>query len=210
MGVDVVVVLPSGFSFTIIALSITDNVGAFDLNIAVYIEQTVAQHTTIGGGVVDVPANSLVFKPNFHGEFGFELVFNVTAEQLAHAGIDGETALHFHVCAVGEVTEQDKPAYNADDSVDIRISHASFHILSNDVPLTLEVGSWVTGPAATEPGVVGETSPGGDQPAAIAPIQEVLAQQSDSLIWLLIAVSATVLLAAAGATIIMLKRRRIT
>jgi bifunctional DNA-binding transcriptional regulator/antitoxin component of YhaV-PrlF toxin-antitoxin module len=210
-GVDVVVVLPSGFTFTIIASSITENVGAFDLNIAVYIEQTIAQHITIGGGVVDVSANSLVIKPNFHGEFGFELVFNVTAEQLAYAGIDAETVLHFHVCGVGNVTEMAKPTLNADGSVDIRINHASFHILSNEAPVTLEVGSMVTAP----PNIVEETSPGVDTGSSsnnpVAPLQEALAQQSGNrTLWLLILASTVTLLVAAAVTVVMLKHRNNT
>jgi hypothetical protein len=208
-GVDVVVVLPSGFTYTIIASSITDSVGAFDLNIAVYIEHTVTQHTTIGGGIVDIAANSLVFKPNFHGEFGFELVFNVTAEQLDHVGIDGETAKHFHVCAVGEVTEQNQPAYNSDGSVDMRFSHASFHVLSNEVPITVETGSLVSMPGEAVPGVVEETSPGGGDQGGITitPLQEALAQQSANSFWLLIVICSVVILGSAGATVVMLKRR---
>jgi len=208
MGVDVVVVLPSGFSFTIIASSITAGVGAFDLNIAVIIEHTIAQHVTLGGGIVDVPANSLVFKPNFHGDFGFSIVFNVTAEQLAHAGIDSETILHFHVCAIGNVTEMDTPIRNADGSVDITISHASFHILSNEAPVTVETGSLVVGPPdATDPGD-NEASPGGEEGgSAVATIQGTTPQQGDSNIWLIIIISSAVVLVATGAIIIIVKRR---
>jgi hypothetical protein len=207
MGVDVVVVLPTGFSFTIIASSISDSVGAFDLNIAVIVEHTIAQHTTSGGGLVDVSANSLVFKPNFHGNFGFDLVFNITAEQLDYAGIDGETAMHFHICAEGSVTEQDQPRYNADGSIDITLSHASFHILSNEVPLAVDMSIPEVIPGVTEPGGTEVTTPGGEQGggAVIPPIQDIIEQGGG--IWLWIAISAAIILAAAGATVVMLKRR---
>jgi hypothetical protein len=210
MGVDVVVVLPSGFTFTIIAASISADVGAFDLNIVVYVEHTVAQHTTLGGGLVDVPSNSLVFKPNFHGDFGFDLVFNVTAEQLEHVGIDGATAKHFHVCAVGNVTEQAQPTYNAGDgSIDIIFSHASFHVLSNEEPVTVEVGTMVVGPPDVVEETPGTTTPGGEQGTnVVTAIQDAIAQQSSNSYWLLIIITSTVILASAVATIVMLKRRQ--
>jgi hypothetical protein len=206
-GVDVVVVLPSGFTFTIIAASISADVGAFDLNIIVETVHLTMQRETLGGGLVDVADNSLVFLPNFHGDFGFDLVFNVTAEQLEYAGIDSATVMHFHVCAVGEVTEQDQPLLNADGSVSIRISHASFHVLSNEAPLTVETGTLVTVPEVSEPGGTEVTSPGGEQGGTLPPIQEILASQNNDTLWLLITISASVLIIAIGAVVIIKDRR---
>ncbi|MCL2662466.1 MAG: hypothetical protein FWE83_03955, partial [Oscillospiraceae bacterium] len=211
-GVDVVVVLPSGFTFTIIASSITGDVGAFDLNIGVDVVHTEAQRETLGGGIVNVAENSLVFMPNFHGEFGFEIVFNITAGQLEYAGIESETALHFHVCAVGEVTEKDQPRLNNDGSVDITISHASFHVLSNEAPFTVETGILIT----ESPEVIDEapdvTTPGDVEQgvSTVPPIQEILAQQSENSFWLLILASTVTILVAVAVTMVMLDRRNRT
>jgi len=205
LGVDVDVVLPSGFVFTIIASSITADVGSFDLNIEVLVKHEDVQLETIGGGKVDVSANSLVFKPNFHGEFGFVLVFHVTADQIEHAGIDLDTIGHYHVCAVGNITEMDEPTVNADGSVNFPMSHASFHVLSGDPPVTLEVG---TGVITTE--APAQTVTGGEQnntpaPAAPgAPIQDIAQQAAN---WfLIIAISAVAILAAGGVIFILIRR----
>ena len=205
LGVDVVIILPSGFTFTIIASSISADVGAFDLNIEVLVKHEDVQLDTIGGGKVDVSANSLVFKPNFHGEFGFELVFHVTAEQIAHAGIDVDTIGHYHVCAVGNVTEKDEPTVNDDGSVNFPMSHASFHVLSSDPPVTAELGQGVMVDEAPRPILAGG-EPAADAPAPIS-LDDVV-QQAQSLLWIMVAVSATGLLIAAGLTTVLLIRRR--
>jgi len=204
-GVDVVVVLPSGFTFTIIASSISENVGAFDLNIEVITKYIETQLETIGGGKVDIPANSIVFRPNFHGEFGFEIVFHITPEQIEDAGIDAETVRRFHVCGVGNVTDHGEPTVNSDGSVNFTIDHASFHVLSNDSPVTAVVGTGVIGSD-----VVGDVSIGDNQGVGVfaPPANQELAQRAGNIIWILVAVSAAAILAAVSLTILILMRRR--
>ena len=95
-----------------------------------------------------------------------------------------------------------------DGSVDITISHASFHILSNEAPITVEIGTLVTGPGNDD--VVEETTPGGGDESsspATATIRDPISRQNDNNIWLIIILSAAVILVAAGITIFILKRR---
>jgi len=206
LGVDVLVVLPNGYTFKIIASSITGNVGAFDLNIEVIIQHEIVQHITAGGGVVDVSANSIILKPNFHGEFGFELVFYVTAEQLAEAGITPETVGLFHVCAIGNVTDKGQPTSHDDGSISFSKTHASFYVLSSEIPTTAMIGSGVVAEAPEVTDSVGER---GSAPIVARTPQE-LAEQAESFLWLLVAISAAAICAAAGVAIFMLKRRQNT
>jgi len=201
-GVDVMVVLPSGFTFTIVASSITANVGAFDLNIEVIIKYNDVQLETIGGGKVDIAANSIVFRPNFHGDFGFEIIFTVTAEQIANAGIDIDTVRLYHVDAAGNVTDLGRPTINDDGSLNFPISYASFYVLSSDPPVTTEIGTGVIGPD-------GADNDDGEQGGrVILPTQLEIAQQAESIAWILVTVSAVAVIAAAAVTVILLKRRR--
>jgi len=201
-GVDVEVVLPSGFKFTIIASSITDDVGAFDLNIEVLIKYVDTQLETIGGGKVDIPANSIVFRPNFHGEFGFELVFNVTLEQIADAGLDIDRVRLYHVDAVGMVSDKGRPTINDDGTISFSKTHASFYVLSNDPPITSEIG---TGIIET---VTPETPETPERPTL--PTRLEMAEQADNITWILIAISGAAILAAAGVAVVMIRRRRNT
>ena len=209
-GVDVVVVLPSGYTFTIIAASISDDVGAFDLNIDVITKYVTTLVETIGGGKVDVSANSIVFMPNFHGEFGFDIVFHVTPEQLDDAGISTEGIQRFHVCAVGNVTDKEEPTVNDDGSVNFTIDHASFHVLSNDRPITTETGSAIIGSEVpgTDTQNIGEQGGSG---GAIEQIGQALTQQSGGNSMFEILISAAAILVAvfaiACATLALIKRR---
>jgi len=206
LGVDVVVILPSGFTFTIIASSISENVGAFDLNIEVIVKYSAAQLETFGGGIVDISANSIVFRPNFHGPFGFEITFNITAEQLADAGIDIDTVRLYHADAIGQITDLGPPTVNDDGSVNFTINHASFYVLSSEPPVTLEIGTGII-----DTGVVDDASPGittgGEEGGAFAPIHLDIAEETRNLAWLLITLSAVGFIAAAGLTIFALVRR---
>jgi hypothetical protein len=99
----------------------------------------------------------------------------------------------------------DTPTRNDDGSVDITISHASFHILSNEAPITIETGSLVTGP----PNVVDETPGGGEGITPIPPIQDVISQvrQNQSNLWMVILISTVTLLVAAAVIVVVLNRR---
>jgi len=206
LGVDVKVVLQSGFTFTIIASSITGNVGAFDLNIDVLIKHEDVQLTTVGGGLVDISKNSIVFMPNFHGEFGFEIVFNITADQLDHAGIDAETAKRFHVCGVGNVTDHGEPALHDDGSLSFPISHASFHVLSSEPPLTAEVGAGFVNPEVPESPNVG----GPVDTRTYTEIQQSIEQHAENAIWILIIIAGAAIIAASSVAIVIMRRRQNT
>jgi len=203
-GVDVEVILPSGFKFTIIASSITANVGAFDLHIEVIIKYALAQLETIGGGKVDVPANSIVFRPNFHGEFGFELVFTVTAEQVADAGLDLATVRLYHVDAGGNVTDKGSPTLHDDGSISFSKTHASFYVLSSNPPVTTEVGTTDIGSNVTV-----DTPAVSDQPSTrVAPTQLERAAQADSIVWILVAIVGAAVIAAGAVAVVMIKRKK--
>jgi hypothetical protein len=84
---------------------------------------------------VTVPANSIVINPNFYGEFGFDIQFMFTAEQLANAGINGNNIRLYHANHNGAVTEKERLRLNSDGSVNFTIGHASFYILSEETPI---------------------------------------------------------------------------
>jgi hypothetical protein len=134
-GRDVTVVLENGFTFAIVASSISADAQAFDLNIEVEVNLT-GRATTIEtvGGDVRVPANAIVFTPNFSGDFGFDIVFTVTAAQLAEAGLNGNNVRLWYVDYLGFVTDMGRVRLNADGSVEFTISNASFYVLSEDAP----------------------------------------------------------------------------
>jgi len=205
-GVDVVVVLPSGFSFTIIASSITGDVVAFDLNIEVLIKLEDTQLETIGGGKVDIPANSIVFRPNFHGEFGFELVFNVTLEQIAEAGLDIDLVRLYHVDAAGVVTDKGRPTINDDGTISFSKTHASFYVLSNDPPITTEIGTDVIGTDNSPGNDGGVTNP--ERP--VIPTQPIITQAAGNYLWLIIASCVAVVIALAGVAYVIIRHRRST
>jgi uncharacterized repeat protein (TIGR02543 family) len=129
-GVDVKVLLENGFSFMIIADSISPNAKAFDLNIEVILKDSAARWSN-----TNIPANSIVINPNFSGEFGFEILFSFTAEQLAEAGINGNNVKLWHVDYNGKVTDTGKIKLNADGGIEFTISSASFYVLSETAPL---------------------------------------------------------------------------
>jgi hypothetical protein len=87
---------------------------------------------------VNIPANSIVINPNFSGEFGFEIQFTFTAEQLAEKGIDGNNVKLFHVDYDGNITDLGRLRLNADGSVEFTISHASYYILAEEAPTAPE------------------------------------------------------------------------
>jgi len=132
-GKDVEVVLANGFSFTIVADSIQDGAQAFDLNIDVIITE---RATTIEGS--RVPANSIVIIPSTTGAFGFDILFSVTAAQLAEAGLNGNNVKLWYVNHAGVVTDMGRARLLADGSVEFIISHASFYVLSEDAPLGVD------------------------------------------------------------------------
>jgi len=207
-GVDVVVVLPSGFTFTIIASSIKADVGAFDLNIEVIFKHEDTMVETLGGGKVNVSANSIVFRPNFHGDFGFDIVFHVTADQIEHAGIDVSTVKRFHVCAVGNVTDHGEPTVNDDGSVNFTINHASFHVLSSEIPLTAELGSAVIVSDLNEESTLGSQIISEEGGAAITTQLEDVVQRANVLLWIIISLSAIGFLTAGFLTIVVIRRRQ--
>jgi|GEM_PF-2104356 len=148
-GKDVTVILESGFEFTILADSISPNAIAIDLNFDIYLT---SHAENIDG--VKIPENSIIITPNFSGEFGFEIKFNFTSEQLEEAGIDADNVKLFHVDHDGKVTDMGKVKLNADGSVEFIISHASYYVLAEEAPEGME-----TIPAGNERTASDETNP---------------------------------------------------
>ncbi|MCL1866812.1 MAG: chitobiase/beta-hexosaminidase C-terminal domain-containing protein, partial [Oscillospiraceae bacterium] len=133
-GKDVKVVLDDGYTYIIKADSITDDLSDFDLEIDVDLTGKAAVVNDEEG--VKVPGNSIVISPNFIGEFGFEISFNFTADQLKDSGINGNNVKLFYVDGTGKVTDNGKLTLNSDGSVDVTISHASFYVLSEEEPIS--------------------------------------------------------------------------
>jgi hypothetical protein len=129
-GVDVKTILENGFTFTIIADSISPNAKAFDLDIEIIFKEKAAPFNGR-----NIPANSIVIAPNFSGDFGFDVHFSFTVEELAEAGINGNNVKLWHVDYNGNVTDTGRVKLNADGGIDFTISSASFYVLSEVVPL---------------------------------------------------------------------------
>ncbi|MCL2018875.1 MAG: leucine-rich repeat domain-containing protein [Oscillospiraceae bacterium] len=129
-GKDVEIVLENGFTYTILADSITPEARAFYLNVDIYFTNDA---TTIDG--VAISANSIVIDPNFLGEFGFDIKITFTAEQLRENGIiDGNNVSLFHIDHNGNVTDLGKVGMNPDGSVEFTINHASYYVLAEAAP----------------------------------------------------------------------------
>jgi hypothetical protein len=145
-GVDVTVILENGFTYTIIADSIQPDARAFDLDIEIMLKSNA---TVING--VRIPANSIVIMPNFSGAFGFEIKINITAEQLANAGINGNNIGLWHVDYAANITDRGRVRRNADNSVNFTIDHASFYVLSAEAPINENGGTTSQTPTDTNP-----------------------------------------------------------
>jgi hypothetical protein len=126
------IVLPNGLHISISAEDITDNARPIDLNIAVTLVTTA---TTVAGTQMQAPANSLIITPSTHGQFGFTININISAERLAAAGLSENINLYY-VSSAGSVTNYGAVTLNSNGSATISISHASFYILSTTPPVT--------------------------------------------------------------------------
>jgi len=124
--------LPNGIVIRIDPDLITDNVRSIDLNIGVTITQ---QATTVNN--VLFPANAIILAPAASGEFGFTISFDISAEKLAEAGLNGQNVRLFYIATDGTVTELDRIRRNADGSVTISINRASRYVLSETAPQTV-------------------------------------------------------------------------
>jgi len=121
-----IVVLPNGLTLFIDPESITEDARDIDLNFDVRVS---TEDDVIAG--VAVPANSILISPPTHGQFGFTVSFDLSAEFLADAGITAENARKYHVCAEGNVTHmRDSIDVNDDGSITVHISHASAYYLT--------------------------------------------------------------------------------
>jgi hypothetical protein len=124
------IALPNGIVVSIDSASITDGAVATDLNITLEVAQP-----GLKVGAVEFPDNSYIIMPSTHGDFGFELSFDISAEKLAEAGLMNVNVRLFHVSEFDEVTDYGPLAKNDDGSVTITISHASRWILADDTPI---------------------------------------------------------------------------
>lgn len=129
-GVDVEVIMDNGYSFTLIADSISDGAADFDFNIDIFF--TDADDEIEG---VNIPANSIVIAPNFSGEFGFEVKLTFSLEQLLEAGLDGENIRLFHVDYNNNITDLGTATQMPDGSVEFTIDRASYYVLAKEMPL---------------------------------------------------------------------------
>jgi hypothetical protein len=108
--------------------SITEVIGTINLNIDV----RAADKTE---GEAGIPENAIFIRPAHHGQFGLELTFDISAEDLAEAGLNADTVRLFHVDDDGSVTEEGRIiSRNADGSVTIGITHASYYVMSAERP----------------------------------------------------------------------------
>ena|GEM_PF-6894364 len=109
---------------------ITDNAITLNLHIDASVTDTAATVNT-----VHIPANSIVISPSSHGNFGFTMSFDISADKLAEAGIDISNAQLYHITTDGVITEKDYMKVNADGSVTISVSYASRYVITEETPV---------------------------------------------------------------------------
>ncbi|MCL2036629.1 MAG: leucine-rich repeat domain-containing protein, partial [Oscillospiraceae bacterium] len=120
-GAVVTIELPCGMLITIDPRTVKPNVQ--DVPISVEIES--------GGSHADgIPNNSIIILPSAQGEFGFEFSFDITAEQLAEAGLNIDNAQLFYVNGNGITQQHGELTRNSDGSVTITIDRASSYVLA--------------------------------------------------------------------------------
>jgi hypothetical protein len=130
-GVILVIKKDNGLVITIAPESITDAARTIDITIDI-------TATTAGDSVLS--ENGVVITPAAHGQFGFEISFNITAAQLKAAGLNGNNVELLHFDDDGAVTEAGFVKLNSDGSLTITISHASFYALV-EATETIDVSS---------------------------------------------------------------------
>ncbi len=130
-GKEVTIELDNGVTIKIDPSKITDATVDVDLYTMIIVTEKAEQITE----TAKVPAHSIVIIPSTHGEFGFEMVINISKETLQEAGIKGKNAKLYYISDDNEVTELGKAVVNKDGSVDIAITHASQYLLSENPPI---------------------------------------------------------------------------
>jgi hypothetical protein len=113
-GKTIRIKLVSGLVITIDSTTITDNARSIDLDVEIIA-------TKEGNPSANIPNNSVFMFPRGHGEFGFEMSFVVSAEQISEAGLVVNKARLFHVDSINRVTEKGKFTINSDYSFTITI-----------------------------------------------------------------------------------------
>jgi len=162
---------------------------------------------TIGG--VEFPENAFIITPSAHGEFGFTISFDISAEQLSYAGITGEHIRLYHISSGNVVTDLGPVTLNWDGSVTITISHASRYILADDTPIA-EIPPVIEDAQITQPGPAPEPVAPPIPPVDITPpsLPELIRStiiENNVLIWILIGCGAVLIIGVL--TIILLRRR---
>jgi hypothetical protein len=129
--------LPNGRRIRINPESITEDAVAIDLNVDVIITNQATDITIVteeGTREVRVPANAIVIDPAAHGNFGFTLEIDISAEELADSGLRGDNVRLFYIGDDGSVTEMGRVRRNADGSITILIDSASRYVLAEVAP----------------------------------------------------------------------------
>jgi hypothetical protein len=121
------IMLDCGRIVTIDPDSITDTIRTLNLNV----EIEVTDPRNKGEGM---PDNSILIRPAEHGDFGLEISYDISAEELEEAGLNPNRLRLFHVDNDGEVVEEGRVTRNADGSVTISITRASKWVLSETAP----------------------------------------------------------------------------
>jgi len=120
--VTVHIVLKNGKVIMIDPTRITADARETNLHIDIEVVST-------GNNEFGVPANSIVILPADKGEFGFEISFIISAEELEEAGLKGASARLWHIDDKGNMVEDGRIERNADGSVTVGITRASFYVI---------------------------------------------------------------------------------
>ena len=198
--------LQNGLIISINPDSITDTATSLDINIDVMI----TERATIVNDL-QLPSNSIVITPSAHGEFGFSISFDISAEQLANAGLDGNTVRLFHISTDSVVTEAGTVRQNADGSVTLSISHASVYHLAEEAPTiaaSIEETPVNEAPVVEAPDVevpAGETT--SNQRLVQSAVPPIQTDNSNMHLWIIIGAQMVVILGGTGFIILRAKRK---
>ena len=131
------IVLANGLVITIDPTKITDSARAVDLNIDIIFSDVDSQFDP------RIPLNSILIIPSAHGDFGFEISFNISKEQLIKAGLNDNNPGLFYIDNNSNIVSVDNVTINENGSLTVAISHASYYVLTDEKFISADVNQGV-------------------------------------------------------------------
>ncbi|MDR1754103.1 MAG: NPXTG-anchored protein, partial [Eubacterium sp.] len=129
-GKEITFVLDNGFKIKINPDKISDNVKSIDLNMQI---AAVGDKPDIINDIL-VSANSIIVIPSAKGEFGFEIIVEITAQMLEEAGLTDKEIYLYYISDNGVISSLGQMSKTANGTIEFPISHASYYLLSGVSP----------------------------------------------------------------------------